>query len=82
MASGQPTRQYYVVARGSGWEVVADHNYLGTYLNQASAVRQAIDWAQLDGQSSRAARVLVDSGIEHFSVAWTYGHDPYPPEGY
>jgi hypothetical protein len=80
VASGQPARQYYVVSRGNGWEIVADRNYLGGYPRQADAIQQAIDWAQLDGESGRATQVLVDAGIEGFKVAWAYGRDTYPPK--
>jgi hypothetical protein len=62
VASGQPARQYYVASCGNGWEVVADRNYLGRYARQVDAIRQAIDWAQLDGESGRAAQVLVEAG--------------------
>jgi hypothetical protein len=79
-ASAQPARRYYVVSCGTGWEVVADHNYLGRYSSQADAIRQAIDWAQLDGESGHTAQVLVDAGIEGFKVAWAYGRDTYPPK--
>src|SRR4030095_96471 len=29
VASAQPARQYYVVSRGSGWDVASASNYLG-----------------------------------------------------
>jgi hypothetical protein len=78
VASGQPARQYYVVSRGSGWEVVANRNYLGRYSSQADAIRQAIDWAQIDGKGGRAAQVILEVADRDPRVAWTYGKDPYP----
>jgi hypothetical protein len=81
MASGQPPRQYCVVSSGSGWEVVADHNYLGTYRAKGDALRQAIDWAQIDGASGFDREVLIQDQDVEFKVAWTYGRDAYPSNG-
>jgi hypothetical protein len=78
VASAQPARQYYVVSRGNGWEVVADRNYLSRYPSQADAIRQAIDWAQIDGTGGRTAQVILEVAEHDFKVAWTYGKDPYP----
>jgi hypothetical protein len=77
-ASAQPARRYYVVSCGTGWEVVADHNYLGRYSSQADAIRQAIDWAHEDGKGGRAAQVLIEARLDEFVVAWTFGRDSYP----
>jgi hypothetical protein len=76
-----PTVRYYVVLRGGGWEVLAECHYAARFSRQADAVRQAIDWAQLDGAGGRPALVLDDAGLEDFKPAWTYGQDPYPPKG-
>jgi hypothetical protein len=81
VASRPLARRYYVVSCGNGWEVVADHNYLGRYSSQADAIRQAIDWAQIDGASGLVTEVLIQAQGDDFKVAWIYGHDPYPPKG-
>jgi hypothetical protein len=67
-------RRYYVVSRGDGWEVVADCRYLAKFPSQADATRQAIEWAQLDGESGEPAQVLVEARDDELRVAWT--HDP------
>jgi hypothetical protein len=81
MADSHPSaRRYYVVSRGSGWEVVAECSYLARFARQDDAVRQAIDWAQIDGTSGFVTEVLTQAKGDDFEVAWSYGRDVCPPK--
>jgi hypothetical protein len=81
MADSNPSaRRYYVVSRGSGWEVVAECSYLARFARQDDAVRQAIDWAQIDGASGFATEVLIQAQGDDFELTWCYGRDTYPPK--
>jgi hypothetical protein len=50
------------------------------FSRQANAVRQAIDWAQIDGASGFATEVLIQAQGDDFERTWSYGRDTYPPK--
>jgi hypothetical protein len=62
-----------VVSRGDGWDVVADCHYLARFSDRDTAVRQAIDWAQIDGTSGESAQVLIEVRDDEFRVTWSHG---------
>ncbi len=73
--------QYIVVLNEWEWKVSHEGEYYGPFKTQAEAIRAAVDIAHKSGQQGHDAQVLVQGRDNQFRTAWTYGHDPYPPEG-
>jgi hypothetical protein len=74
-------KQYFVVLHGGDWMVRHEDQHQGPYPTQADAIRAAIDAAHLIGSKGEEAEVLVQGANLNFRTEWTYGSDPYPPEG-
>jgi hypothetical protein len=61
----------YVVFRDQGqWNIKSNNVHYGPYATQRDAIRAAVGRKGLNGQ------VLLQ---DQFSIEWTYGKDPYPP---
>lgn len=72
-------REKYVVVNHRGqWEIAHHGKHDGPYPTQRDAVRNAVDMAHQAGQD---AQVLVQDSDDRFRTEWTYGRDPYPPQG-
>lgn len=74
-------KQYFVVLHEGQWKVKYEGEHQGPYPTQSKAIRAAIDAAHLIGSKGEDAQVLVQGENLQFRTEWTYGHDPYPPEG-
>lgn len=71
---------YYVLKDGTEWKIRHnDKDY--KYTTQADAMKAAVDAAHLSGRSGHDAQVLVQGRDGKWQTEWTYGHDPYPPNG-
>ncbi|MGH8262295.1 MAG: DUF2188 domain-containing protein [Steroidobacteraceae bacterium] len=71
--------QYYVVNRSGAWKIKFRDDLFGPYLNQAEALRLAIDAAQNLGRRGTKSQVLIEGEPDHFHAEWTFGQNPYPP---
>ena len=72
---------YYVVRHEGEWKIKLNDRHFGPYVTQRSAIRIAVDAAHKAGKTGHDAQVLVQGADNQFRTEWTYGHDPYPPEG-
>ena len=63
----------FVVFRDQGqWKIKSNSVHYGPYATQRDAVHAAVDAAHNAGDG----QVLLQ---DQFSIEWTYGKDPYPP---
>lgn len=71
-------KNYYVVNHQFGWAVKRENGQhaISTHSIQDKAIKKAIDLAQ----ESRG-EVLVQGSDGEWRAKWSYGKDPYPPEG-
>lgn len=74
--------QYFVVLLNGEWKIKFGDKHYGPYQTQRAAILAAVDAAHKAGKTGQDAQVLVQ-GKEgnQFRTEWTYGHDPYPPQG-
>lgn len=63
--------------RGIIWNVTTDDGVYGDYLNEDSAILDAVDAAQEAGEAGNPTQVLTHGIDGTDAVTWTYG-DPYP----
>lgn len=73
-----PKKNQYVVRDGSGWGVRGEGNQRLTARcdTQAEAIARAREIARNQG-----AELRIQGRDAKFREAWSYSHDPFPPEG-
>ena len=71
-------KNQYVVRNGSGWGVRGEGNQrlTRTFSTQGEAISQGRDIARNQG-----AELRIQGRDGRFREAWSYGNDPFPPEG-
>lgn len=71
-------KNQYVVRNGGGWGVRGEGNsrLTGSYDTQAAAIARGREIAQNQG-----AELRIQGRNGQFRESWSYGHDPFPPEG-
>ena len=76
-----PHTRYIVVQHKDEWLIKLGDEEYGPYDSQAEAMLFAIDAAQKLG--AQGENTQVGSMDEHgrFRPKWSYGKDPYPPQG-
>jgi hypothetical protein len=77
-----PHTRYIVVQHRDEWLIKFGDEEYGPYHSQAEAMLFAIDAAQKLGE--QGVNTQVGSLGEHgrFRPEWSYGKDPYPPQGW
>ena len=68
--------QYIVVRDHGQWNIKSSGMHYGPYATQRDAIRAAVDAAHEAGRKGLNGQVLLQ---DQFSIEWTYGNDPYPP---
>jgi hypothetical protein len=77
--SNAMSRQIFSVVIVQGeWTISHGGKYHGSFPTQKVACRAAIDMAHNTAGDSLVMLHGVDG---KFKTEWTYGHDPYPPNG-
>lgn len=71
-------KNQYVVRTGDGWGVRGEGNerLTGRFDTQAEAIERGREIARNQG-----AELRIQGRDARFREAWSYGNDPYPPEG-
>jgi hypothetical protein len=85
-ANGQRGRlsmldRYFVVLHDGQWKISHCEKHGGPYASQKAAITAAVARARMAAKKGRQAQVMVQGENHSFREEWTYGHDPYPPEG-
>ena len=73
--------QYIVVNQNGEWKISYAGKHYGPYTSQRDAIRAAVDAAHVNGEKGIDSQVLIQGMDNKFRTEWTYGHDPYPPQG-
>ena len=73
-----PKQNQYVVRKGDGWGVRGEGNSRLTCRTQTQA--EAIQRGRELAMSNRA-ELRIQGTDTKFREAWSYGNDPYPPQG-
>lgn len=68
---------YHVVPEGMNWQVKFEGRVQGTYILKS----QAIESGRLKAKANTPSQLVVHRSDGTIEVEWTYGEDPYPPEG-
>ena len=67
----------YIVFREQGqWAIKSNGMRYGPFATKRDAIRAAVDAAYAAGEKGLNGQVLLE---DQFSVEWTFGKDPYPP---
>ncbi|EZP67338.1 DUF2188 domain-containing protein [Rhizorhapis sp.] len=71
-------KNQYVVRRGDGWGVRGEGNsrLTASYDTQRQAIERGREIARNQGSELR-----IQGSDAKFREAWSYGNDPFPPEG-
>lgn len=71
-------KNQYVVRTGEGWGVRGEGNerLTGRFDTQAEAIEAGREIARNQG-----AELRIQGRDGRFREGWSYGNDPYPPEG-
>ena len=71
-------KNQYVVRAGNGWGVRGGGNsrLTASYETQAEAIQHGRQIAQ-----NQHSELRIQGANAKFREAWSYGHDPFPPEG-
>jgi hypothetical protein len=71
-------KNQYVVRNGDGWGVRGEGNSRLTARceTQAEAINVGREIAR-----NQAAELRIQASNGQFRESWSYGHDPFPPEG-
>lgn len=72
------SKNQYVVRNGDGWGLRGEGNsrLTGAYDTQAEAIERGREIARNQG-----AELRIQGRDGRFREAWSYGSNPYPPEG-
>jgi hypothetical protein len=73
--------RYFVVLHDGQWKIKHGDRHSHPYPTQREAIESAIEAAQHDKDEGRLSQVLVQGEDMAFRTEWTYGEDPYPPQG-
>ena len=73
-------REYLVARERAAWVIEFDAERFGPYNSEREALLFAIDAAHTIGEKGELARVLLRDEAGEVTVAWTYGHEPYPSD--
>ena len=73
--------QYFVVLDKGEWKIKHSDKHYGPYNSQIAAIKAAIETAHKSGQAGYDSQVVVQGKDHLFKTEWTYGHDPFPPQG-
>ncbi len=72
-----PRDQFLVVLHNGEWKIKHGDEHFEPLATQAQAIETAVKQAKARENS----QVLVQGEDLLFRTEWTYGDDPYPPEG-
>jgi hypothetical protein len=72
-----PRDQFFVVLHNDEWKIKHGDEHSEPFATQAEAIETAVKQAKARENS----QVLVQGEDLLFRTEWTYGDDPYPPEG-
>ena len=73
--------RYFVVLHEGEWKIKHGDSHSHPYATQREAIESALEAAQHDKDEGRLSQVLVQGEDMSFRTEWTYGEDPYPPQG-
>jgi hypothetical protein len=73
--------QYFVVHHDNQWKIKSKGNHSTPFKTQMLAITEAINQAHYSSQNGQPSQVIVQGLDNNFRTEWTYGEDPYPPEG-
>jgi hypothetical protein len=73
--------RYFVVLHDGEWKIKHGDYHSHPYTTQREAIDAAIEAAHHAMDSGKLSQVLVQGEDMSFRTEWTYGKDPYPPQG-
>ena len=73
--------RYFVVIHEGEWKVKHGGEHSHPYATQKEAIESAIEAAHNAQDTGKLSQVLVQGEDMAFRTEWTYGKDPYPPQG-
>jgi Uncharacterized protein conserved in bacteria (DUF2188) len=73
--------QYFVVLHKGEWKIKHNGRHSHPYETQADAISSAVEAAHAAHTEGGLSQVLVQGQDLLFRTEWTYGKDPYPPQG-
>jgi hypothetical protein len=76
-----PHTRYIVVQHKDEWLIKFGDEEYGPYHSRAEAMLFAIDAAQKLGEQGENTQVGSMGEHGRFRPEWSYGKDPYPPQG-
>ena len=76
-----PHTRYIVVQHKDEWLIKFGDEEYGPYHSRAEAMLFAIDAAQKLGAQGENTQVGLMGERGRFRAEWSYGKDPYPPQG-
>jgi hypothetical protein len=76
-----PHTRYIVVQHKDEWLIKFGDGEYGPYHSRAEAMLFAIDAAQKLGEQGEITEVGSMGEDGRFRPEWSYGKDPYPPQG-
>jgi hypothetical protein len=76
-----PHTRYIVVQHKDEWLIKFGDEEYGPYHSRAEAMLFAIDAAQKRGEQGENTQVGSMGEHGRFRPEWSYGKDPYPPQG-
>jgi hypothetical protein len=74
-----PNTRYFIVRQDQDWLIKFENEEYGPYHSCDEAMLFAIDAAQKLGEHGQNPQVCLLGDNGHFTPAWTFGQDPYPP---
>ena len=74
-----PNTRYFIVRQDEDWLIKFENEEYGPYHSRDEAMLFAIDAAQKLGEHGQNPQVCLLGDNGHFTPAWTFGQDPYPP---
>jgi Uncharacterized protein conserved in bacteria (DUF2188) len=74
--------QYFVVLHDDKWKIKDGDEHSQPFPTQAAAITEAVNQAHAAASVQGALSQVVVQGEDlQFRDEWTYGKDPYPPQG-
>jgi Uncharacterized protein conserved in bacteria (DUF2188) len=73
--------RFFVVLHEGQWKIKHDDSHSHPYATQREASESAIEAAHHSHENGKLSQVLVQGEDMAFRTEWTYGKDPYPPQG-